>query len=185
MTDARGMTLETLETGLDHVRQSPRDAGVLRRIVARPQVGQRETLPQGVLDLERGLVGDNWSTRGCRLTPDGAADRERQLTVMNARAIALIAETEDRWPLAGDQLFLDLDISQDNLPPGSRLAIGAAVIEITAPPHDGCKLFADRFGKDAVRFVNSPVGKQLRLRGLNARIVRGGTIRVGDVVKKL
>jgi hypothetical protein len=184
MTDADRLTMPQLEAGLEHVRQAPKDTGTLKMIVARPQVGERRVLDAGVLDLVQGLMGDNWSTRGCPVTADGLADPERQLTVMNARAIALLAGCEERWPLAGDQLFVDLDIGVENLPPGSRLAIGAAVIEITPPAHNGCKQFAERYGKDAVRFVNSPEGKQLRLRGANAKVVQSGTVRVGDVAKK-
>lgn len=185
MSSANNLTQAQLEAGLDHIRNAPQDAGTLAMIVRRPEKCQREVVSEGALDLAVGLVGDNWSTRGCPVTPDGSADPDRQLTVMNARAIGLMAQSEDRWPLAGDQLFLDMDISRENLPPQSRLAIGSAVIEVTAPPHNGCKQFADRYGKDAVRFVNSPAGKQLRLRGLNAKVVQAGTIRVGDVAKKL
>jgi hypothetical protein len=185
MTDANALSTEELEAGLDHVRSSPADAGPLAMIVCRPEEGQRKVLQQGVLEVAQGLVGDNWSTRGCRLMADNSADPARQLTVMNARAIALMAIAEERWPLAGDQLFLDMDISRDNLPAGTKLAVGSAVIEITAPEHNGCKLFAARFGADAVKFVNSPEGKRLRLRGLNAKVVQAGAIRVGDVAKKV
>jgi hypothetical protein len=185
MTDAVGLTMPQLEAGLDHIRQAPKDGGRVMMIVARPDTGQRELLQQGVLDTTEGLLGDNWRTRGSPITSDGLADPDCQLTVMNARSVALLAETLDRWPLAGDQLFLDLDISVDNLPPQTRLAIGSAVIEITASPHNGCKQFAKRYGQDAVRFVNSPTGKQLRLRGLNAKVVQTGAVRVGDLAKKL
>jgi MOSC domain-containing protein YiiM len=108
-----------------------------------------------------------------------------QLNVMNARVIALLAREEDRWPLAGDQLYIDMDLSQENLPPGTRLALGSAVIEVTDQPHTGCKKFAARFGLDALKLVNSPLGRQLQLRGLNARVTQPGMIRVGDLVKKL
>ena len=117
--------------------------------------------------------------------PDGAADPEMQLNIMNARVAALVADAPERRALAGDQLFLDLDLSDENLPPGTRLAIGDAIIEVTEPPHTGCRKFAERFGKDAVVFVNSGRGKQLNFRGINARVVRSGDIRVGDVARKL
>jgi MOSC domain-containing protein YiiM len=104
---------------------------------------------------------------------------------MNARVIALIAQDEDRWPLAGDQLFVDLDLSKTNLPAGTRLALGSAVIEVTAEPHTGCRKFVDRFGLDAMQFVNSEAGRRLQLRGINAKVVQGGTIRVGDLVRKI
>jgi MOSC domain-containing protein YiiM len=92
---------------------------------------------------------------------------------------------QDHWQLAGDQLFIDLDLSEENLPPGTQLAMGTAVIEVTAEPHTGCGKFIARFGVDAVKFVNSPIGQRLRLRGVNARVVRSGRIRVGDSIRKL
>lgn len=184
MTDIKFLTTSKLENGLEAVRQSPRDAGRLVMIVRRPAQGQREVLQQGELDLAEGLVGDGWKLRGSPLNPDGSADLEAQLTLMNARAIQLLAQAQERWPLAGDQLFVDLDLSVENLPPGSRLAIGPAVIEVTARPHTGCNLFQERFGRDAVLFVNSKAGKELRLRGLNARVVQPGVIHTGDTVQK-
>jgi MOSC domain-containing protein YiiM len=182
---ANHLTAAELEAGLADIRESPKDAGVLRMIVRRPRTEERETLHEAELDLVDGLVGDNWRTRGNPDTPDGAAHPDTQLNVMNARVIALVAQTPERWPLAGDQLFVDLDLSEDNLPPGSRLAIGSAVIEVTAEPHTGCRKFRARFGLDAMRFVNSAVGKQLHMRGINARVVKPGKIKMGDVVRKV
>jgi len=175
-------TLAEMEAGLAEIRRSPRDSGVLQLIVRRPQVDLREVLDEGRLDVVDGLVGDRWSSRsrGSR-----GPDPDMQLNVINARSIALIAQSKDRWPLAGDQLFVDLDLSADNLPPGTRLGIGSAVIEVTAQPHTGCGKFASRFGIDAVKFVNSAVGKQLRLRGLNAKVVHPGLIRTGELVQKI
>jgi MOSC domain-containing protein YiiM len=154
-------------------------------IVCRPNTGERQIIETGVLDLVQGLLGDNWKARGSSSTADGSADPERQLTVMNARVVALVAQNRSRWPLAGDQLYIDLDLSENNLPVGSRFALGSAVIEVTAPPHTGCKKFVARFGLPAMNFVNSSQGRQLHLRGINARIVKAGTIRVGDVATKL
>jgi hypothetical protein len=185
MASMKFPTMAELEATIDRVRESPADCGVLELIVRRPRPGQREVLDQGELDLTRGLMGDNWSIRGSRNTPDGMAHPDMQLTIMNSRAIALVAGQKDRWPLAGDQLFVDLDISQDNLPPGARLMIGSAIVEITSQPHTGCKQFAGHFGHDSMKFVNSQEGKKLRLRGLNAKIVRAGVVRVGDVASKL
>jgi hypothetical protein len=185
MSDVRHLTAEELEAGLETIRQSPKDNGALELIVRRPDVEQREAVAAGVLDAEKGLLGDNWKARGSAHTPDGAAHPECQLTLMNARVIALVAQARERWPLAGDQLYVDLDLSADNLPPGTRLALGTAVIEVTAQPHTGCKKFLSRFGVDAVKFVNSPLGKRLRLRGMNAKVARPGVFRVGDVVRKV
>jgi hypothetical protein len=185
MVEVKHLTMEELEAGIDIIRQSPKDDGVLALIVRRPQNGEREVLEEGELSLEAGLIGDNWRTRGSSRTDDGSAHPDMQLNIMNARVIALIAQETDRRQLAGDQLFLDLDLSKENLPPGTRLAIGSAVIEVTPQPHTGCKKFVARFGLDAMKFVNSPVGKQLCLRGINAKVVQPGVIRVGDEVRKV
>jgi hypothetical protein len=176
---------DDLEAGLDEVQGSPRDRGRLVLIVRRPAVDERELLDVGILDLEVGLVGDTWHVRGSRLTEDGSSDPAKQLNVMNARAAALIAGAKSRWALAGDQLYIDFDLSEDNLPPGTQLAIGSAVIEITNQPHLGCAKFAARFGRDALRFVNSKIGVALRLRGVNARIIQPGIVRTGDTVHKV
>jgi hypothetical protein len=183
--DTKYLTMVELEAGLETIRQSPKDAGVLEMIVRRPQTDEREVLTEGLLDAAKGLVGDGWKARGSSRTPDGSAHPEMQLNVMNSRAIALIAHSKERWRLAGDQLFIDLDLKVENVPPGTQLALGEAVIEVTSPPHTGCKKFMARFGPDAMAFVNSPVGRELQLRGINAKVVRAGVIRVGDVVKKI
>lgn len=174
-----------LEAGMDHIRRSPKDQGALRMIVRRPQDDGREILEEAELTVADGLIGDNWKARGSRHSPDGSANREAQITVMNARLIELIAGSRERWPLAGDQLYVDLDLGVDNLPPGTRLAIGSAVLEVSAVPHTGCKKFSARFGVEAMKFVNSPEGKRLHLRGINTRVVQAGTIRTGDIVKKV
>jgi len=182
---ARHLTTDELNAGLDEIRRAPKDEGVLRMIVRRPNVEVREVLDRAELDLVEGLAGDSWHKRSSRRTADGSAHPEMQINIMGARVIALIAQEEDRWPLAGDQLFLDIDLSEANLPPGTRLALGEAVIEITAQPHTGCQKFEARFGAAAVAWVNSPAGKELHLRGLNAKVVQPGGIRVGDVARKL
>lgn len=184
MIDVKQLTMAELEAGLDEIRRSPKDEGVLEMIVRRPRTNEREVLDEGRLDLKEGLVGDNWLSRGSASTEDGSAHPDMQLNIMNVRVIALVAQQKERWPLAGDQLFIDLDLSADNLPPGSRLAIGTAIIEVTAPPHTGCQKFVSRYGADAMKFVNSTVGRQLHLRGINAKVVQPGLIRVGDVVTK-
>ena len=176
---------DELDAGLPHIRRSPADAGPLRMIVRRPGVEQREVVAEGVLDVDAGLVGDSWLTRGSPRTPDGGPNPAAQVTVINARLIALLAQTEDRWPLAGDQLVIDIDLSEDNLPPGARLAIGSAVLEISAEPHTGCAKFAQRFGHQALRFISTPAGQALRLRGVNTRVIQSGPIRVGDRATRL
>jgi hypothetical protein len=185
MSEVKYLSLNELEAGLDTIRQAPKDLGVLKLISRRPNTDEREVLTEGQLDPAHGLVGDNWKARGSRSTPDGSANPEMQLNVMNARVIELLAQDKERWALAGDQLFVDFDLSETNVPTGTRLVIGAAVIEITAPPHLGCKKFSVRFGPDAMKFVNSPEGKQLHLRGVNAKVVQPAVIRTGDSVKKL
>jgi MOSC domain len=177
--------LAELEAGLDAIVQSPKDEGRVEMIVRRLGVGERETLEVAQLDLVEGLIGDTWRIRGSSNTDDGLADPLAQITVMNARAIALVAGARDRWPQAGDQLYVDLDLSQDNVPPGTRLAIGTAIIEVTDQPHTGCGYFMRRYGRDATKFVNSRLGRQLQLRGINARVIQPGTVHVGDVARKL
>ncbi len=185
-TLATHRTLAELEAALDDLRAAPAELGTLALVVRRPSVGEREVLTEAVLDTAAGLRGDSWERRHNRLDPDGRPDPERQLTLMNVRVAALVAVDPERIPLAGDQLYVDLDLSQANLPPGTRLAIGdEAVVELTEPPHTGCAKFVQRLGVDAQRFVNSPVGRSLRLRGANARVVRGGVIRRGDAVVKI
>ncbi len=183
MVDIQFVTLGELEKGLDQIRHTPKDNGVLELIVRRPQTDEREVLEKAELDLILGLLGDNWSTRRSKRTPDGSPHPEMQLNVMNARVTALVAQQRDRWALAGDQLYIDLDLSADNLPAGTQLALGSAVIEVSPIPHLGCKKFVSRFGEDAMRFVNSELGRELCLRGINAKVVQAGKIRVGDVVK--
>ena len=171
------LDLAALEAGLAGIRQSPADAGSVELVVRRPVEDEREVLAEARLDPATGLTGDDWLGR------DG--DPDRQLTLMNARAVALLAQSRDRWPLAGDQLYVDLDLSHANLPPGTRLAIGEAVIEVTAAPHTGCAKFRKRFGEDALKFTRTDAGVDLRLRGIAAKVVTGGTIRQGDSVKKI
>jgi MOSC domain len=177
--------MSELEAGLADVHQSPKDRGVLEMIVRRPQIGEREILDEGELDLSDGLVGDSWKIRSSKRTADGSPHPDMQLNLINARLVALVAQDRSRWHLAGDQLYVDLDLSAGNLPPGTRLAIGTAVIEVTAEPHTGCSKFVERFGADAMKFVNSSERRDLHLRGINARVVRPGALRVGDTVSKL
>lgn len=179
------LTKAQLEAGLDDIRDSPREQGRLERIVRRPDKGEREEIVEADLDLLVGLVGDNWKARGNPRRPGGLANPDCQLNVMNARVAALVAGADDRWALAGDQLYVDFDLSAANVPPGTRLAIGSAIIEVTAEPHTGCVKFIARFGVDAAKFVNSRVGRELQLRGINAKVVQSGSVRVHDAVRKI
>jgi hypothetical protein len=180
-TIERHFTTAELEDRLADARAAPADVGRLELVVRRPEEGEREELEAGELDLEHGLVGDRWSRGKRGRSPDPAT----QLTLMAARAAELVAGARERWALAGDQLYVDLDLSEANLPPGTRLAIGDAVVELSAEPHTGCKKFVARFGMEAMLFVNSPEGRALRLRGANARVVEPGVVRPGDEVRKL
>lgn len=185
MTETMHLTVAELEAGLPHIRQSPDDGGVVEMIVRRPNTNEREILHTCELDVAEGLAGDNWKMRGGSSNPPKPPNPAMQITVMNSRAAALVAREKDRWALAGDQLFIDLNLSMENLPAGTQLEIGSAILEISAPPHTGCKKFVARFGLEAMQFVNSPTGSALRLRGLNARILRSGVVRVGDRAKKV
>ncbi len=180
------LTRAQLEAGLDEIRRSPKDAGELKLIVRRPRVNEREVLDEALLDLIDGLAGDTWKYRASSRSADKTSPHpDMQINVMNARAVALIAQDPARWALAGDQLYIDLDLSGENLPPGTRIGIGSAVIAVASQPHTGCGKFVERFGLDAMTFVNSQVGRALNLRGINARVVQAGAIRRGDIARKL
>jgi MOSC domain-containing protein YiiM len=177
-----GDRLDAWEAGLGDVRDAPTDAGRVELIVCRPAVDERRVLEEASFDCVVGMVGDSWRVRPSTSTVDGGPHPDAQVTIASARLMALIAGPPEQWPPAGDQLFVDLDLSVANLPPGTRLSIGSAVLEVSAKPHTGCAKFSRRFGADALRLVNSPVGKELRLRGLNATVVRPGSVQRGDQV---
>ena len=178
-------TTEELEALLGDITSAPTDGGSVEMIVRRPGVDQREAVEVAELDTAVGLVGDNWATRGSPRTPDGSANVEAQLTLMNSRAADAVAVTKDRWSLAGDQIYVDMDLSIANLPPGTQLSMGEAVIRISEAPHTGCPKFKARFESEALRFANMGIGKDLRIRGVNARVMKSGRIQVGDTLKKL
>ena len=181
MATVTHLSMAEMEQNLDEIGRSPTSEGRLSLIVRRPRSGEREVIEAAELSVDEGLVGDNWSKRN----PGVPLEPERQLTIMNARVAGLLAQDEARWQLFGDQLYIDLELSEANLPSGTQLALGGAVIEVTPVEHTGCKSFAERFGVDAVKFVSTPVGKELRLRGIYAKVVQAGPIRAGDVVRKL
>ena len=178
-------SLTDLESALDHILASPADGGKLEMISARPAVGERKLLDQATLDADQGVVGDNWKDRSSTRTADGSANPDAQITIINSRLVNAVSGSKSRWQLAGDQLVVDIDLSHDNLPVGSRLQIGSALVELTAEPHTGCVKFASRFGNPALRFVSGPEAMQQRRRGANAKIVKSGTVRVGDVATKV
>jgi hypothetical protein len=181
----RHLTTDELDAGLEHIRMSPADGGRVELIVRRPAPGERDVLDNVELNLIEGLAGDTWNARTSKRTEDGSPHPDMQLNLINARVSALIAADVHQRALAGDQLHLDLDLTEQNLPAGTRIAIGTAVIEITDQPHTGCAKFTERFGLEAARWVNSPVGKELKLRGVNARVVVAGRIHAGDLATKL
>ena len=181
----RHLTLAELQAGLPEILASPADDGLLRGIVTRPGQGERHDLESCDISLAGGVHGDSWA-RGCwKSTEDGHPHPDVQICIMNARCIALIAQERQNWPPAGDNLFIDMDLTPGNMPPGQRLAIGSAVIEITDTPHNGCAMFIERFGRDACLFVNTGDGKRFRLRGIYARVVQDGRVTVGDRATKI
>ena len=173
------------EPFLADVRSAPADGGRVELLVRRPDRELRQLVDEVELGPASGVVGDNWSARPSRSTPDGSPDPEDQVTIMSTRVLAAIAPDRDRWPLAGDQVYVDADLSADNLPAGTRVALGTAILVISEKPHTGCAKFSARFGSDALRWINSPTGRELRMRGVNARIEQAGVVRLGDSLRKL
>lgn len=177
--------IDQLSSDLDHILAAPANDGAVELIALRPAEDERVVVDSADLDTEEGLIGDSWRKRGNPHTADGLADPLAQVTLMSSRVAQTVAGSRDRWPLAGDQIYVDLDLSQENLPPGTRLQIGDAVIEVSSTPHTGCAKFAARFGREALRFVNVGVGRESRFRGMNTRVVKNGTVRIGDHATKL
>jgi MOSC domain-containing protein YiiM len=174
-----------IERAATALGSSPTDNGVVEMIICRPARDERKVLDEGILEVTHGLLGDTWEARGATSTPDGGADPLRQVTVMNSRVLESVAGERDRWELAGDQLIVDLDLSMDSLPAGTRLQIGEAVAEVTEPPHTGCAKFAGRYGADALAWLGGGAGRRQRRRGMHVRVLRSGTVRPGDAIRKL
>ncbi|WP_239490201.1 MOSC domain-containing protein [Luteitalea sp. TBR-22] len=178
-------TLDELAACLPDIRQAPTDHGVVAMVVRRPAEGARDVLGEGMFSEDDGLAGDTWRQRRSRRSADGSPHPDMQVTLMGTRAIRAITPDESRWPLAGDQLIVDLDLTYANLPPGTRLQVGQAILQVTDQPHTGCDKFIARFGVDAMKWVNSPEGRALNLRGIYAKVVAPGAVRPGDTVRKL
>jgi hypothetical protein len=179
------LTVSEIQLRLDALGPAPQDTGSVELLVARPDRGERLVLDEATFDLAEGMVGDNWRVRGSRVTTDGSANPEAQVTLMNRRIIEAIEPDRTRWPLAGDQIFVDFDLSAENLPAGQRIALGSVILEVSATPHTGCDQFTERFGSGAIRFVNGPEARGLRRRGINARVIQPGLVRVGDSIRKV
>ena len=183
--EIKHLSTPDLEAGLEQIKNSPKNQSVLDMIVSRPEEDAREIMELADLDVVVGLVGDTWQDRPSARSGDGKAHPDMQITLMNSRVADLVAQSKERWPLSGDQLFADLDLSKTNVPPGTRISVGKAVLEATDQPHTGCKKFASRFGVDALKFISAPTTEVLQLRGINLKVVAGGEIKPGDIVKKL
>lgn len=174
-----------LQAGLEKIKKSPNDNGMLYMIVVRSMKRERAVPWYCNLAPEFGLEGDHWSQGSWKSLPDGSPDPQVQVTLMNSRCLDLIATSKERWPLAGDNLIVDMDLSASNLKPGQKLSIGSAILEVSDIPHTGCMKFRDRFGVEALRFVSTKEARELRLRGVFARVVKAGEIRIGDHLKKI
>jgi len=181
----RHLNLSELKAGLPEILSSPSDDGELQGIVVRPERGERRDLETCEISLAGGTHGDLWAMDCWKSTEDGEPHPDVQICIMNARCISLIAQERKNWPPAGDNLFINMDITPGNTPPGTRLALGTAIIEITDTPHTGCDSFIERYGRDACVFVNTGEGKRLRLRGIYGRVVQDGRVAVGDRVTKV
>ena len=183
--EARHRSTVELEAALPQLREAPAGAGTIRLIVRRPAENAREVLDEARINDAGVSEGDTWHQRGTSLSADGGPHPNKQITIMNSRAAEAVIGPIERWPLAGDQIYADLDIGHEALPAGTQLSVGDAVVEVAVEPHTGCAKFAARFGREALRFVNTGEGSKLRLRGVNCRVIQPGRVRVGDSVTRL
>ena len=183
--EARHRSAAELEAALPRIREAPVGDGIIQLIVRRPAEDQREVLHEARINDAEGVEGDTWNQRGTSLSADGGPHPNKQITIMNSRAAEAVIGPIERWPLAGDQIYADLDISHEALPAGTQMSIGTAVVEVAVEPHTGCAKFAARFGREALRFVNTGEGSSLRLRGVNCRVIQPGTVKVGDTVTQI
>ncbi|MFW9931002.1 MAG: MOSC domain-containing protein [Candidatus Thorarchaeota archaeon] len=179
------LSFQELNDRFNALTPSPKDVGTVDLICIRPTENSREVKDSVIVDNQLGIIGDNWKSRGSKHTPDGSAIPDAQITIMNSRIINLITQDKNFWSLAGDQLFIDLDISSDNLPSGSRLTIDDVILEVTPLPHNGCIKFSNRFGSDATKFVSNKEGQKYHRRGIYVKVIKSGRIHTGSIVKKL
>jgi MOSC domain-containing protein YiiM len=173
-------TFEELEALWAAAPPPPRERGSVRLLCVRRAPSEHETPESVEVTVDEGLVGDRWSRRA-----DHDPDPDSQVTLMMANVAELVAAGVQPLHEAGDNILVDYDISAENLPVGSRLRIGGVVLEVSAAPHTGCSKFAGRFGTDALRWTNSPRWPERRLRGMNCRVISGGTVRLGDAVERI
>jgi hypothetical protein len=179
------VTFDKLQEGLAEISQAPKNHGNIELLVIRPVQYERKVVNEITMHPITGCEGDIWHSKKTSSTPDGKPNPERQVTLINSRVLALLEGAKDTWPKAGDQVYVDMDLSKENLPAGTDLSLGSAIIRVSAQPHNGCKKFAERYGIDATRFVNSSLGKAKSLRGINCYIVKEGIVKMGDTVSIL
>lgn len=179
MTSTVHADVTHLEAGIGHLAEAPTDEGTVGMLVVRPHVDEREVLDVGEFTTEGGLVGDRWQ-------PPESGNLDAQVTMISQRWLDVLTfDDRERWPLAGDQVVVDLDLSHDNLQTGDRLRLGTALVEVTPKPHTGCKKLVARFGVEAQRLGASDRGRHLRLRGIYVRVVEPGTASPGDAITRV
>ncbi len=178
-------TLEQLELSLETIAASPSKQGTVELIISRPETGKRVVHTIGNFSKTGGLEGDNWANDCWKTLPDGKSDPIVQIAITNTRLLAAICPDKSRWPLAGDQIYTELNLSKTNLPVGTRLSAGTVILEITQEPHLGCSQYAEHFGKDSLKFTLTPRGRELNLRGIYAKVIKSGSINTGDRISKI
>ncbi|MEM7334639.1 MAG: MOSC domain-containing protein [Chloroflexota bacterium] len=179
------LDMTQLNEGIPVILESPKNNGRIDLITIRPATNERVLKDEVEISIENGVEGDNWKTRGSNSMPDKSSNPEAKITIMNSRVIKHITQSDSGWEWAGDQFFVEMDLSEENLPAGQQLQLGTAVLEVSAVPHTGCAKFVARFGKDAHKFVNNQYGRSQRFRGVNLKVIKGGTVKVGDTAQKI
>jgi MOSC domain-containing protein YiiM len=161
------------------------DGARILSLINRPSEGIHIETNELHLDTERGIVGDRWRDSAWLRRPDGSPDPRVQVSLTNLAVMQCFADETGRSPFdCGDNLYTHLSLTETNLPVGQRLRIGAAVLEVSDVENDACGKFAQRFGASAFQYIRAPQNRHLRLRGIFCRILRGGVIRVGELITK-